>query len=79
MLSLHFQFSPNAHKHFVVGRGTEKWFYNNNEKTPNKKKFMKTFKRNCNARDIISVESGNATYLLLSFSTILIIYSRLIS
>ena len=47
MLSLHFQFSPNAHKHFVVGRGTEKWFYNNNEKTPNKKKFMKTFKRNC--------------------------------
>ena len=43
MLSLHFQFSLNAHKHFVVGREIEKMFNNNNKKKP-KKNYAKSLK-----------------------------------
>ena len=45
MLSLHFQFSLNAHKHFVVGREIEKMFNNNNKKKP-KKVYAKSLKGN---------------------------------
>ena len=49
MLSLHFQFSLNAHKHFVVGsREIENGFYNNiiRRQTKQEKVLWKPLKEN---------------------------------